>query len=168
MALSVVGGWESGLEQAGIPVVLKNDWICFRTSSPLLGNNPSLQSHSFCENWGKCNQICGQTNEAFPSSKTYNVADSSCLPGNEAYKHSLSLSSLLLSMPCWEGTPNGRHFFAEKFIKRWFCSKTLCLFCCMLSACRLASIICDLSSIGFDFHLHVDLGSTCLFPSPAS
>jgi hypothetical protein len=39
------------------------------------------------------------------------VADSSYLPWSEAYKHSLSLSSLLLSMPCWEGKPYGRRFY---------------------------------------------------------
>jgi hypothetical protein len=37
------------------------------------------------------------------------VADSSYLPWNEAYKHSRTLSSHLLLMPCWEGKPNGRH-----------------------------------------------------------
>jgi hypothetical protein len=27
----------------------------------------------------------------------------------------------LKSMSCWEGLPNGRHFFAKMFIKQGFC-----------------------------------------------
>ena len=113
MAFSVVGGWESGLEPTGIPLVLKNAWICFRTSSSSLGNNPSLQNHSFCENRGKCNQTCEPTSRVFSSAlmrQDLLVADSILLPWNEAYNHSLSLSSLLLSMPCWEGNPMGDTF----------------------------------------------------------
>ncbi len=41
MAVSVVSGWESGLDPAEIPFVLVNAWICFRTwSSSSLGNKP--------------------------------------------------------------------------------------------------------------------------------
>ena len=46
------------------------------------------------------------------------VADSSYLPWNEAYDHSLSLSSHLFLVPCYEGEPNVRHFLADIFIKR--------------------------------------------------
>ncbi len=110
MAYSVVGVWEFGLEPVGIPLVLKNSWICFRTSSSLKGNNSSTQNHSICENRGDCNQTCELTNRVFSSAlmrQDLLVADSIFLPRNEAYKHSLSRSSLLLSMPCWEGNPMG-------------------------------------------------------------
>ena len=132
-----------------------------------VGNNPSLQIQSFSENRGKCNRTCEPTNGFFSSAlmrQDLHVADSSYLPWNEAYAHSLSLSSLLLSMPCWEGKPNGRHFFAEIFIKSWFCSKKLCLLRCMLSACRLEFMIYHLSSLDFDFHMSVDFGFNVLFP----
>ena len=57
-----------------------------------------------------------------------------------------------------------RQFFAEIFIKRRFCSKKLCLLCCMLSACRLQFMIYHLSSLGFDFHVPIDFGFNVLFP----
>ena len=96
------------------------------------------------------------------------VADSSYLPWNEAYEHSLSLSSLLFSMPCWEGETNERHFFAEMFIKRWFYSEKLCLLCCILSVYRLQIMIYFLSSLDFDFHIPVDFGLNVLFPHISS
>ena len=67
-------------------------------------------------------------------------------------------------MPCWEGEPNVRQFFAEIFIKRRFFSKKLCLLCCILSVYRLQNMICHLSSLGSDFHIPVDFGSNVLFP----
>ena len=67
-------------------------------------------------------------------------------------------------MPCWEGEPNARQFFAEIFIKRRFCSKKLCLLCCILSVCRLKNMICHSSSLDFDFHIPVDFGLNVLFP----
>jgi hypothetical protein len=45
------------------------------------------------------------------------VADSSYLPLNEAYEHTLSLSSHLLLMPLWEGEPIEQHLFAKQFIE---------------------------------------------------
>ncbi len=57
------------------------------------------------------------------------VADFSYLPWNEAYKHSLHLSSHFLLMPSLEGKPNGRHFSPKiflnkdsvcKFVSTWF------------------------------------------------
>ena len=141
-----ISGWTgSGREPSHAG---KNAWICFRTSFSWVGNNLSLQIRSFGENRGKCNRTCKPTNGFFSSAlmrQDLHVADSSYLPWNEAYAHSRSLSSLLLSMPCWEGKPNGRHFFAEIFIKSWFCSKKLCLLRCMLSACRLEFMIYHLS-----------------------
>jgi len=103
MAVSVVGGWESGQELAGSPLMLMNVRICFRTSFSFICNNPSLQISSFGGNRGKCNRTCDPTDGLFSSvlmRQDLHVADSSYLPWNEAYEHSLSLSSLLLLMPC--------------------------------------------------------------------
>ncbi len=92
------------------------------------------------------------------------VADSCYLPWNEAYRHSLSLSSLLLLMRCWEGMPNERHFFTKKNIKQGFCSKILCLLCFMLSTCRFQFMTAHLFSCHFDFHVLVDFGFNISFP----
>jgi len=103
MAVSVVGGWESGQELAGSPLMLMNVRICFRTSFSFICNNPSLQISSFGGNRGKCNRTCDPTDGLFSSvlmRQDLHVADSSYLPWSEAYEHSLSLSSLLLLMPC--------------------------------------------------------------------
>ena len=167
MAVSVVGGWESGQELAGSPFVLKNAWICLITSFSFVGNNPSLQIRSISENRGKCNRTCDPTDRLFssvPMRQDLNVADSSYLPWYEANEHSLSLSSLLLSMPCWEGEPNARQFFAEIFIKRRFCFKKLCLLCWILSVHRLQILIYHLYSLGIDFLIPVDFGLNVLFP----
>ena len=104
MAVSVVGGWESGQELAGSPLMLMNAWICFRTSFSFVCNNPSLapQICSFGGNRGKCNQTCDPTDGLFSSvlmRQDLHVADSSYWPWNEAHEHSLSLSSHLLLMP---------------------------------------------------------------------
>ena len=103
MALSVVGGWESGFEQAGIPFMRENAWIWFRSSFSFVCNNPSLQIRSFGGNRGKCNQQCYPTDGLFCSvlmKQDLLVADCSYLLWNEANEHSLSLSSHLLLMPC--------------------------------------------------------------------
>ena len=60
--------------------------------------------------------------------------------------------------------PNGRHFLAEIFIKQWFCSKLLCLLCCMLPTCRLEPMVSCLSLIDFNFQLPIDFGSNACFP----
>ena len=125
MAVSVVCGWESGLELAGSSLMQMSAWICFFSFK---GNNPLLQICSFGGNRGKCNQTCNPTDWLFTSvlmRQDQHVADSLYLPWNEAYEHSLSLSSLLFLMPCKEGEPNERHLFANIFIKRWFCSFSL-------------------------------------------
>ncbi len=54
--------------------------------------------------------------------------------------------------------------FAKMIIKRWFCSKLLCLLCCMLPACRLELMVHSTSSIGFNFQLHAGFGCDGLFP----
>ncbi len=112
------------------------------------GNNLSLHIHSFGENQGKCNQTCEPTNGVFssvPTRQDLHIADRSYLPWIEAYGHSLSLSYLLLMMPCLEGKPDERHFFAEFFINRWFFSlkkvSTLCLAVCMQITVRFVSLI---------------------------
>ncbi len=120
MAASVVGGWESGWGLAGAPSAPKNAGIYFRTSSSCVVNNPSLQIRSFCDNGRKCYRTCDPTNglsAAVLIRQDLHVADGSYFSCDEAYKHSVTLSSHLLSMPCWEGKPNGRQFFAEIFIK---------------------------------------------------
>ncbi len=47
-------------------------------------------------------------------------------------------------MPCWEGMPNGRHFFAKMFIKQGFCSisKVGSVYICKI--CRIS--ICHYSA----------------------
>ena len=136
----VVDGWGSGQELADSPLMLMNAWICFRTSIFKLveGNNPPLQIRSFQVggNRGKCNRTRDDTEPLFSSvlmRQDLRVADSSYLPWNEAYDHSLSLSSHLFVVPCYEGEPNELHFFADIFIKRWFCTEKSCRICCMLS-----------------------------------
>ncbi len=87
MAVSVVGGWESGYELAGRPLVLKNAWICFRTSFSWVGNNPSVQIHLFCKNWGKCHWTCDSSYGLFSAVLMrcdLHVADPSYLQCNEA------------------------------------------------------------------------------------
>ncbi len=71
-------------------MVLKNlnAHICFRTSFSWVGNNPSLQIHSICENWAKCDWTCDPTDEVFSSvlmRQDLHLADSSYLPWYEAY-----------------------------------------------------------------------------------
>ena len=167
MAVSVVGGWESGKEVTGSSLVLKNACICFRTSFSWVGNNPSLQIHSICENRAKCDWTCDPTDEVFSSvlmRQDLHLADSSYLPWYEAYERSLSLSSHFLLMPCWEGEPKQRQFSDEMFIKTWFCSKKMCLHCCMLSWYWLEFMIYHVSSLGFDFYIPIDFGLNVLFP----
>ena len=96
----------------------------FRISILVEGNNPPLQIRSFGGNRGKCNRTRDSTEPLFSAvlmRQDLLVADSSYLQWNEAYEHSLSLSSHLFLVPCYEGEPNERHFFADMFIKRWFC-----------------------------------------------
>ena len=96
-------------------------WICFRTSILVEGNNPPPQILSFDGNRGKCNRTRNATEPLFSSvlmRQDLRVADSSYLPWNEAYEHTLSLTSHLFLVPCYEGEPKERHFFAEMFIKR--------------------------------------------------
>ena len=136
MAVSVVGGWESGKEVTGRCPVQRNACICFITSFSWVGNNPSLQIHSFCENLAKCYWTCDPNDKVFSSVLTRQdllVADNSFQRWYEACESSQSLWSYLLLMPCWEGEPKQQQFFAEMFIKRWFCSKKMCLHCCMMS-----------------------------------
>jgi hypothetical protein len=56
MAVSMVSDPESEQELAESHLMLKNDWLCFRTSSSFVGNNLSLQIHSSSKDRGKCKQ----------------------------------------------------------------------------------------------------------------
>jgi hypothetical protein len=56
MAVSMVSEPESEQELEESHLMLKNE--CFRMSSFFVGNNPSLQIHSFGEDRGKCNKTC--------------------------------------------------------------------------------------------------------------
>ncbi len=47
----MVGGWETGYELAGSPLVVRNAWICFRTSVSWVGNNSSLQIEADFHFW---------------------------------------------------------------------------------------------------------------------
>ena len=153
MDFCVVGGWESGQELAASQLMLMNAWICFRTSISFEGNNPLLQIRSFGGNRGKCNRTLDSTEPLFSSvlmRQDLRVADSSYLSWNEAYEHSLSLSSPLFLVPIYEGKPNGRHFFADIFIKRWFCSKKSCRICGMLSASVIVTVrMCTYTKTSF-------------------
>ncbi len=133
MAVSVVGGWESGQELAGSPFVLKNAWICFIISFSFVGNNPSLHIRSLSEIWGKCNRTCDPTTDrpfsSVPMRQDPNVADSSYVPWYEAYEHSLSLSSLLLLMPCWEGKASPMSdIFSPKFSLKDYSARKNCVY----------------------------------------
>ena len=100
--------------------MLMNAWICFRTSILVEGNNPPLQIRSFGGNRGKCNRTRDDTEPLFSSvsmRQDLHVADSSYLPWNEAYDHSLSLSSHLFLVPCYEGKPKEKQFIADISLK---------------------------------------------------
>ncbi len=58
MAVSMVSGRESEQELEESHLMLKNAWPCFSISSSFVtvGNNPSLQIHSFSEDRGKGNK----------------------------------------------------------------------------------------------------------------
>ncbi len=97
MVVSVVGGWESGLELVGSPLMLKNAWICFRTSFSWVGNNPSLQSHLFCENQRKSYQTRDPTDGLFFAvllRQDLHIADSFIYKGMK-FINTLCLSHLI-------------------------------------------------------------------------
>ncbi len=72
MAVSMVShggpGRESEQELEESHLMLKNSWNCFRISSSFVGNNPSLQIHSFSEDRGKCNKSGNLSISNFPPS----------------------------------------------------------------------------------------------------
>jgi hypothetical protein len=89
MAVSMVSDPESEQELAESNLMLKNAWLCFRISSSFVGNNPSLQIHSFSEDRGKCNKTCNASISDFSTILTSDIlilADSSHLPRDEAYR----------------------------------------------------------------------------------
>ena len=97
--------------------MLRNAWLCFSISSSFVGNNPSLQIHSFSEDRGKCNKTSDPSMSDFSTILTSHIlilADSSYLSSGEAYQQRLSLPCYRLSTPCYECKPNARHFSREK------------------------------------------------------
>ncbi len=116
MAVSIVSDPESEQELAESHLMLKNDCVCFRMSSSFIFNNPSLQIHSFSEDWGKCNQTGNPSISDFSTNLTSDIlilADSSHLPSDEAYRQCLSLLCNRLSTPCY--TSPTRDIFSTKF-----------------------------------------------------
>ncbi len=157
MAVSMVSDPEFEQELVESLLMVKNTWLCFRTSSSFVGNNPSLQIHSFSEDRGKCNRI-GNPSISYCStiltSQILILADSSYLPSDEAYRQRLSLPCYRLSTPRYVCRPNARIFFDKIFIKAWFCWRKMCLFCHITSIGGLElmihdtpCIICDLTSL---------------------
>ncbi len=121
---------ESEQELAESHLMLKDTWLSLRISSSFVGNDPSLQIHSFSEDWGKCNKTGNPSISNFSTilaSHILILADSSHFPSDEAYRQRLSLPCYRLSTPCYESKPNARHFFDKIFIKAWFCWGKMCL-----------------------------------------
>ncbi len=88
----MVSGRESEQELAESHLILKKAGLYFRISSSFEGNNPSLQTHSFSEDRGKCNKSL--TKAGNPSISDFSttltshlliLADSSHLTSDEAY-----------------------------------------------------------------------------------
>jgi hypothetical protein len=169
MAISMVrvSGRESEQELAESHLMLKNAWLCFRISSSSVGNNPSLQIHSFSEDRGKCNKTGNPSisdSSTILASHILILDDSSYLPSDEAYWQRLSLPCYRLSTPCHERKPNARQFFDEIFIKAWFCWRKMCLFCHITSTGGFKIMIQNTPSIICDFHIPVDFRLYILFP----
>jgi hypothetical protein len=96
MAVSIVSGRESEQELEESHLMLKNAWLYFRTSSSFVGNNPSLQIHSFSEDRGKCNKTGNPSISDFSTTLTSHLlilTESSYLPCDEVYRQCLSLPS---------------------------------------------------------------------------
>ncbi len=111
---------ESEQELAESHLIFKYPCLCFRMSSSFVGNNPSLQIHSFSEDRGKSNKTVNASISDFSTILTSDIlilADSSHLPGDEAYRQRLSLPCYSLSMPCYECKPNARHFLTKFSLK---------------------------------------------------
>jgi hypothetical protein len=104
MAASMVGGRESEQVLEESHLMLKNAWLCFRTSSSFEGSNPSLQTHSFSEVQGKCNKTGNPSISDFSAILTLShiliLVDNSYLLSHEAYRQRLSLPT-----PCYECKP---------------------------------------------------------------
>ncbi len=113
----MVSGRESEQELEESYLMLKSAWHYFRISSSFVGNTAALQIHSFGEDQGKCNMTGNRSMSNFSTiltSHMLSLADSSCLPSDEAYRQRLSLPCYRSLMPCYECKPN---FFDKIFIK---------------------------------------------------
>ena len=124
VSVTVVSDPESEQELAESHLMLKNDCLCFRMASSFVGNNPSLQIHSFSKDRGKRKRSGNPPISDFSTILTSHIlilADSSHLPSDEAYRQRLSLPCYRLLTPCYECKPKARHFFDKIFMKAWFC-----------------------------------------------
>ncbi len=118
MAVSMVSDPESEQELAKSHLMLKNYCLCFSMSSSFVGNNPSLQIHSFSEDRGKCNKTCNASISDFATILTIDIlilADSSHIPSDEAYRQCLSLPCNRLLTPCLRVQAQGATFFRQIF-----------------------------------------------------
>ncbi len=110
----MVSGRESEQELEESHLMLKNAWLCFRTLSSLVGNNPSLQTHSFSEDRGKCNKTGNPSISNFSTILTSHIlilADSSYLPSDEkAVPPMLSFIDALLRVQAQCSTLFGQIF----------------------------------------------------------
>ena len=78
----------------------------FQNINLIRRQQPPSSDSLFGGNRGKCNWTRDSTEPFFSSvlmRQDLSVADSSYLPWNEAYEHSLSPSSHLFLVPCYEG-----------------------------------------------------------------
>ncbi len=139
----VVGGWESEQELAVRSSVLKNAWICSRTSFSWVHHSlekrtiPHCRFTFFVKIRGSATKCSDGLFPAVLMRHYLHFADRSYLPWDQASKHSLSLSSLLLSMPCWAGMPYELHIFTEVLLNKdsvWKCYVYF-VSCCLHADC---------------------------------
>ncbi len=125
------------------------------------------QSLTALWNQKKCCQTCDPTNGIYSAvlmKQDLHATSNFYLPWNEAYKHSLSFSSHLFSMPCREGKNNWQHFFINFFIKRLFCLKTLCLLDAVCNHIQVQDQELIPTRLGY-FHVGKDFWVQYFFPS---
>ncbi len=130
MAVSMVSGREYEQQLAESHLMLISASCCSRTLGSVSGHHLLSKAtiphctHSFSEDWGKCNKIGNPSISDFSTVLTSHLlilADIFYLLGDEAYRQRLSLPCYRLSTPCYECKPKARHFFDKFFIKAWFC-----------------------------------------------
>jgi hypothetical protein len=118
MAVSMVSDPESEQELAESRLMLKNKCLCVRMSSSFVGNNPSLQIHSFSKDRGKCNKKGNPSISDFSTILTSDIlilADGSHLPSDEAYRRRLSLPYAIVYRCLATSASPTRDIFSTKF-----------------------------------------------------